>query len=268
MSSSPNMICRIRSIQPHDVMRRSARAMVWYSDFGQMFLGKLDPKTGKVDAISRCPSSKKGFPVGSLDLEIDKDGQCLARRHVPGRASSSSTPRPRSSRPGRSPRSGIERRPVRPSGGDGTADVDGKVWIKNSDGTNHLSARSRHRQVRESRARRRIRRPARRSAPTACIPTRRTTSICSISADTTSARSTPRRSSSPSTRRRRPNSHPRRGRVDAQGRLWFAEYRGNAHRHARSQDAARSRSGRCRRPGASPYDAVAGKKATPGPARC
>src|SRR5206468_242645 len=34
-------------IQPHDVML-DREGNVWYSDFGQMFLGKMDPKTGKV----------------------------------------------------------------------------------------------------------------------------------------------------------------------------------------------------------------------------
>ena len=34
-------------IQPHDVVMDS-KGNVWYSDFGQMFLGKMDPKTGKV----------------------------------------------------------------------------------------------------------------------------------------------------------------------------------------------------------------------------
>src|SRR6266568_1294124 len=34
-------------IQPHDVVL-DREGKVWYSDFGQMFLGKMDPKTGKV----------------------------------------------------------------------------------------------------------------------------------------------------------------------------------------------------------------------------
>jgi len=38
-------------IQPHDVMLDRA-GNVWYSDFGQMFLGKMDPKTGKVTQYS------------------------------------------------------------------------------------------------------------------------------------------------------------------------------------------------------------------------
>jgi len=37
-------------IQPHDVVLDRA-GNVWYSDFGQMFLGKMDPKTRQGDAI-------------------------------------------------------------------------------------------------------------------------------------------------------------------------------------------------------------------------
>ena len=47
--------------------------MVWYSDFGAMFLGKMDPKTGKVTEYP-IPVIKDGFPVGTLDLEADRDG--------------------------------------------------------------------------------------------------------------------------------------------------------------------------------------------------
>src|ERR1700681_3656555 len=58
-------------IEPHDVML-DRQGTVWYSDFGQMFLGKMDPKTGKVTQYP-IPETKKGFPVGTLNLEIDKD---------------------------------------------------------------------------------------------------------------------------------------------------------------------------------------------------
>ena len=59
-------------IQPHDVIL-GADGMVWYSDFGQMFLGKMDPKTGKVTQYP-IPMSKPDFPVGTLNLEMDKAG--------------------------------------------------------------------------------------------------------------------------------------------------------------------------------------------------
>ena len=58
--------------QPHDVIVGSD-GMVWYSDFGQQFLGKLDPKTGKTTDYP-VPELKPGFPKGGLDLEEDKNG--------------------------------------------------------------------------------------------------------------------------------------------------------------------------------------------------
>jgi hypothetical protein len=58
-------------IQPHDVML-DREGNVWYSDFGQMFLGKMDPKTGKVTQYP-IPVVKPGWPEGTLDLEFDKD---------------------------------------------------------------------------------------------------------------------------------------------------------------------------------------------------
>src|SRR5499427_649751 len=51
-------------IQPHDVVLDAA-GNVWYSDFGQMFLGKMDPKTGKVAQYS-IPVVKPGWPEGTL----------------------------------------------------------------------------------------------------------------------------------------------------------------------------------------------------------
>ena len=58
-------------IQPHDVVL-DREGNVWYSDFGQMFLGKMDPKTGKVTQYP-IPVVKPGWPEGTLDLEFDKD---------------------------------------------------------------------------------------------------------------------------------------------------------------------------------------------------
>lgn len=56
--------------QPHDVVLDS-EGMVWYSDFGSQYLGKLDPRTGKVIEYP-VPELKPGFPRGALDLELDK----------------------------------------------------------------------------------------------------------------------------------------------------------------------------------------------------
>src|SRR5262249_51936069 len=58
--------------QPHDVILDS-EGMAWYSDFGQQFIGKLDPKTGKATEYP-VPELKPGFPRGGLDLQEDQDG--------------------------------------------------------------------------------------------------------------------------------------------------------------------------------------------------
>ena len=60
-----------KQIEPHDVVL-DHEGTVWYSDFGEMFLGKMDPKTGKVTEYP-IPVVKPGYSLGTLDLEIDKD---------------------------------------------------------------------------------------------------------------------------------------------------------------------------------------------------
>ncbi len=57
---------------PHDAVVDS-KGMVWYTDFGWQFLGKLDPKTGKTQEFP-VPELKANFPLGMLDLELDKQG--------------------------------------------------------------------------------------------------------------------------------------------------------------------------------------------------
>src|SRR5450631_1011497 len=60
------------TIEPHDVIL-DGKGQVWYTNFGELFLGKLDPKTG---ATSEYPLKefKPGYPVGTLDIGIDKGG--------------------------------------------------------------------------------------------------------------------------------------------------------------------------------------------------
>jgi streptogramin lyase len=61
-----------KEIQPHDVVVDPG-GMVWYSHFGEQFLSKLDPRTGKIVDFP-IPVQKPGYPVGTLDLEVDQDG--------------------------------------------------------------------------------------------------------------------------------------------------------------------------------------------------
>jgi virginiamycin B lyase len=62
-----------RSIaMPHDVQMDS-RGMVWYSDFGSQYVGRLDPKTGTATEYP-IPVMKPGAPAGSLDVRFDRNG--------------------------------------------------------------------------------------------------------------------------------------------------------------------------------------------------
>jgi virginiamycin B lyase len=57
--------------QPHDVIVDS-KGMVWYADFGDQILGKLDPANGKVTEY-KVPLAKPGAPTGTLALRFDQD---------------------------------------------------------------------------------------------------------------------------------------------------------------------------------------------------
>jgi streptogramin lyase len=61
-----------RLIQPHDVVL-DEQGTVWFTHFAEQFLGKMDPKTGKVWEFP-IPELKPGYPVGTLDLGLDKEG--------------------------------------------------------------------------------------------------------------------------------------------------------------------------------------------------
>jgi virginiamycin B lyase len=58
--------------EPHDVML-DRKGMVWFDDFVEQKLGTLDPKTGAVSQYA-VPTIKEGYPNGALDMEIGRDG--------------------------------------------------------------------------------------------------------------------------------------------------------------------------------------------------
>lgn len=60
------------TIEPHDVIVDSS-GMVWYSNFGEQNLGRLDPKTGKITEFP-IKEHKPDFPTGLLGLRTDQDG--------------------------------------------------------------------------------------------------------------------------------------------------------------------------------------------------
>jgi virginiamycin B lyase len=61
-----------KTIAPHDV-RADREGMIWYSNFVEPFLGRLDPRTG--DHVEYAlPVLKPGFPTGTLAMEPDGEG--------------------------------------------------------------------------------------------------------------------------------------------------------------------------------------------------
>jgi virginiamycin B lyase len=58
--------------QPHDAVT-DAQGMIWYDDFAEPILGRLDPRTGETKEWP-LPEIRPDFPSGSLDLELDRDG--------------------------------------------------------------------------------------------------------------------------------------------------------------------------------------------------
>jgi virginiamycin B lyase len=61
-----------KDAQPHDVVM-SGDGMIWYSDFSHQFIGQMDPATGKVTDIE-IPTLRPDEPKGSLALEFDPKG--------------------------------------------------------------------------------------------------------------------------------------------------------------------------------------------------
>jgi len=120
-------------IQPHDVIL-DAQGTVWYSDFGQMFLGKMDPKTGKVTQYP-IPQTKANWPTGTLDLEADKQGNIWVG--VMYQASIAKfDPKTEKFQQWSVPKEWQTDAAQTGHLAVGATHLDGKVWIKNSDETN------------------------------------------------------------------------------------------------------------------------------------
>jgi virginiamycin B lyase len=57
---------------PHDA-DLDDRGMVWYNDFREPLIGRLDPQTGETKEW-RMPPLKPDFPEGTLSIEFNRDG--------------------------------------------------------------------------------------------------------------------------------------------------------------------------------------------------
>jgi streptogramin lyase len=57
---------------PHDA-DLDEKGMVWYNDFREPLIGRLDPRTGETKEWT-MPPLKPGFPEGTLSIEFNRDG--------------------------------------------------------------------------------------------------------------------------------------------------------------------------------------------------
>ena len=120
-------------VQPHDVIL-DEEGTVWYSDFGQMFLGKMDPNTGEVTQYP-IPVLKEGWPVGTLDLEADHQGNIWVGVMYQANIAMFD-PKTEQFRQWSVPDEWQTDAAQTGHLAVGATHVDGKVWIKNSDQTN------------------------------------------------------------------------------------------------------------------------------------
>jgi streptogramin lyase len=65
--------------QPHDAVS-DAEGMVWYTDYADGILGRLDPRTGEIKEF-QDPSPKAGYPGGFHDIQLDSAGNVWLGRH-------------------------------------------------------------------------------------------------------------------------------------------------------------------------------------------
>jgi virginiamycin B lyase len=238
-------------IEPHDVVL-DHEGNVWYSDFGEMFLGEMDPKTGKVTQYP-IPIEKSGYSLGTLDLEIDSnDNPWIGLMYQSAIAKFDrntktfkiwSTPKAWDSDAGQLGHLAVEGTPA-----------DDTVWIKNSAGGHiyRLNLASSNFQdlgsPKDPRTGRRIGTYGIYSDAQNNLYLLDFAAGNIVRIDAKTERETVYLTPTP-------DSHPRRGRVDEKGRLWFAEYFGNAIGML-DPDSGKIQEWKMPTPWSSPYDVV------------
>jgi virginiamycin B lyase len=243
-----------RRIQPHDVIV-DKEGFVWYSDFGQLYLGKMDPKTGKVTQYP-TPELKKGQPLGALNLEVDQNDNIwmgLSYQAAIAKFDKKTEKIEAFPIPKEWDSNGAQFSHLAVAG----SHVDGKVWVKNSDGTfiYRLDPKTKEWEnlgvPKDPRTDKKIGTYGLHADAdnNVYLLDFSAGNIVKIDAKTKAQTLflTPT-----------PNSRPRRGRVDHEGNLWFAEYQ--AERIGMfDPKSASMKEWKTPTPWSAPYDAAAGK---------
>jgi streptogramin lyase len=211
-----------KSALPHDVIV-DRDGQVWYSDFGDQYVGVIDPKTGAAKDIP-IPVIRPEQPKGGLDLEFDPQGNVwLAMMYQAGiskidRKTHQVTVYP-------FPKEWVSPSTQASMVSPMYADVDGKVWTNNQEG--HFNYRldlasGAFENLGQART------PAGKQISAYGMPTDHQNNLYQLEFGGQSIGKRDARTLAvtiwPTST---PGSRPRRGRVDEQDRLWFAEYGGN-----------------------------------------
>src|SRR6267142_6436261 len=211
------------TIEPHDVVV-DHDGIAWYSSFGEQYLGRLDPRTGKVTEYE-VGMSKPGFPTGFLALRTDREGNLWMGNMYQASIVKFDVKTTQFATWVLPPEQNIDAAQVNMVSPQ-AAHVDGKVWTQNNGfaGVHRLDLASGKIETWE---------------PFKAAPKGQPHNIYDVIPDS--------RNNAYFTDFRQhhigridavtgevkmftvptPNSAPRRGMMDAQDRLWFAEYRGN-----------------------------------------
>jgi len=213
-----------KQIQPHDAIVDSD-GMVWFTHFGEQFLGKLDPKSGRVFEYP-LPVIKPGYPIGTLDLETDKAGNLwIAMMYQGGVAKFDRATETFQTWkvPQQWQTDATQQAFLTPT----NSHVDGKVWVKNSDRAQILRLDPATGEWENLGS---FKDPGNNRTITSYgIPADHDNNLYLLDFSSSNIGKLDAKTGK-LTVYRSPiaNSRPRRGRVDEHNRLWFAEYAGNA----------------------------------------
>lgn len=212
------------TIEPHDVIL-DGDGMAWYSDFGEQFLGKMDPKTGQVTEYP-IPVLKEGFPRGTLDLETDKDENLWVAMMYQGGVAKFDK-KTQTFKTWAVPKEWQTDATQQAFMSPNASHVDGKVWVKNSDKAliYRLDLASGKFENFGS-----FKDPVtNQTIGSYGIPADHDNNLYLLDFSAGNIGKLDAKTGKLSVYRTpMANSRPRRGRVDSQNRLWFAEYAGNA----------------------------------------
>jgi virginiamycin B lyase len=213
-----------RLIQPHDVIV-DEQGMIWFSHFAEQFLGKMDPRTGQVWEFP-IPVLKPGYPVGTLDLKPDPQGNLwIGMMYQAGvaRFDKKTETFKTWAIPKEWQTDAAQSGHLDPT----SMQIDGKVWVKNSDRSQILRLDPETGQWENLGS---FSDPSNgRRLGVYGIPADRDNNLYLLDFQSSNiGRIDAKTGKFTVYRGEIANSRPRRGAVDDQNRLWFAEYAGNA----------------------------------------